>query len=686
MKNTNYKSIFRQFIVPIMLIVVLLVVIIISEIHMVFTDSHEQQIKQQNLGTSVLIAEEVQSFMELAYRLSEELSVSSDIVSMQTEKQTPVLEASAERNDFIELYYIQGMDGMQTGRSSGELADRSTRWWFQQMMETKQPFISQSYYSINTNMPCASVFLPVEKDGEMIGVFATDIKLTSLQRLIEESSDHEAGKYSFIVDGEGVVVAHPDSVYLEELYNYKELTKTVSMKDSAGNVLYDTDGNIKTEEQPLYVSDGFKQAVDDVMAGKQGYCKVEDEEGLLYISYAPVELDGKSASWSVLTVQTESSAMAIRDRIVQMSIASGVVMLIIALLFIFLLTKRITAPIRHMRKMTESMAQGNFDEVSDYHGNNEINAISDSLNQTAVAMREIIEDITVQLNRIAGGDFTSGPEREYRGSFAPVASAIRQINDSLNQLLREIRTSSEQVAFGAQEVSNEAGGLADGALQQDQLIRSLEMAVDEISAGSRENEEKAMEGKRLSEETMGDISRNQKEMGTLVEAMRKISEMSGDISRIVKVIDDISFQTNILALNAAVEAAHAGSSGKGFAVVAEEVRNLATKSADATKQTAELIEETVAAVNEGAKEAEMAAGSLERVVEKMVQVDQYMSEIAANSGKERSSVENISENIDGIANVVAENARSAQNSALSSQNLNGMSDRMFQLIGKFRLK
>lgn len=686
MKNIKYKSIFQQFLVPVMLIVVLLAAIIILEIRMVFTGYHEKQVEKQNLDTSVLIAKEVETFMELAYRLSEGLSVSSDIVSMKTDRQTPVLVESAERNDFVELYYVQGMDGMQTGRSSGELADRSTRWWFQQMMETKQPFVSKSYYSVNTNMPCASVFLPIEKDGEMAGVFATDIKLSSLQELIEEAASGGEGSYSFIIDGEGVVAAHPDSVRMEELYNYKNLTKTVSVKDKDGAAVLDADGNVKTEEQPIEVSDGFKAAVDDVMAGNQGFCRAEDGEETLYISYAPIFLEGASDSWSVLTVQTEASAMAIRDRIVKLSMITGLVMLFLALLLIFVLTKRIAAPIRYAGKMTERMAQGNFDGISGYRSKNEIGAILDSLNGTAAAIRDMIEDITQQLNSIAKGDFTSVPKKEYTGAFAPLGLAIREINDSLNCLLAEINASSSQVALGAQAVSNEAAGLASGALHQDQLVQSLEEAMEAMSAKIRDNEEKAAAGRSLSAEMTHDVSRNQMEMDKLMEAMQEISRMSEDISRVVKVIDDISFQTNILALNAAVEAARAGSSGKGFAVVAEEVRNLATKSADATRQTAEMIEQTVAAVNKGAKEAQMAAAALEQVVDKTIRVDQYMEEIAQNSAEERTSMEHVKENIDGIAEVVAGSSRSAQNSAASSEELSSMSDTMLGLIKRFRLK
>ncbi len=682
----KYKSIFVQFVVPVILMVVLLVAVIIAGVYATFTDSYEKQVKAQNLETSELIAKQVETFMGLAYHLTEGLSVNSDIVSMKTKKQTPVLVDSADKNDFVELYYIQGMDGMQTARSTGELADRSTRWWFQQMLEEKQPFISKSYYSVNTDMPCTSVFFPIEKDGEMEGIFATDIKLSSLQELIEKSSGSREGRYSFIIDGEGVVAAHPENVYLEELYNYKNLTKTVSVKDDRGNVMYDPDGNVQTEEQPIEVSDGFKKMIDTVMAGSAGSGEVKENGEMLYVGYAPVQLDGNSDSWSVLTVQTESSAMAVRDRIMRLCAAAGFFVLLAGFFLIFLMTRRILIPIHRMREMADNMAQGNFDMTSGYQSSSEIGAIAESLDRTSESIRGIVKDITAQLEGIACGDFTKTSEREYSGSFAPIAAAIREINGGLKTLLSEINTSCGQVAIGAQSVSNESNELAGRAVKQDELIQSLENSIEEITVKAKENEEKAISGRQLSEETTNDIGQNKKEMDRLMDAMKEISKMSEDIIKIVKVIDDISFQTNILALNAAVEAARAGSSGKGFAVVAEEVRNLATKSAEATRQTAELIGETTAAVGRGAQMAELAAKSLDQVVEKTIKVDKYMAEIAWNSREENKSMEEVSGHIEGIAQVAAGNARSAQNSASSSEELNRMSETMLALIGKFRLQ
>ena len=307
MKKT---SIFRQLLLPMIAIVCALAVCLTGVIAAIFVKSYEGEIYGRSQDKSQLVSGNIATFLDGAYEVTEELSVNPSILTMQTEVQTPILEDCVKRNPYLELLYIQGKDGMQTGRSSGELADRSTRWWFIQTMEEQKSFISKSYYSVNTGMPCASIFFPMYQESELAGIFAVDLKLDYLQSLIEEFSDVEHGEYSFVIDGEGVVVAHPDSVQIEELYNYKMLTKTVSKKDKAGQSMVDADGNIVTEEQKITISKDYQKIISDVMAGNTGSCKMKNDGESYFVSYASIPLKGESDSWSIITLHKESSAMA----------------------------------------------------------------------------------------------------------------------------------------------------------------------------------------------------------------------------------------------------------------------------------------------------------------------------------------------------------------------------------------
>lgn len=242
------KSIFGQLLFPMIAIVCVLALLLTGIIAAIFSKTYEDEISSRGRDKSQLVANDIATFLDGAYGVTEELSVNPSILTMETDVQNPILEDCVSRNSYLELLYIQGTDGMQTGRSSGELADRSTRWWFTQTMEEKKAFVSKSYYSVNTGMPCASIFFPMYRAEELVGVFAVDLKLDYLQGLIEQFSDVENGEYSFVIDGEGVVVAHPDSTQIEELYNYSLLTKTVSKKDSNGQPMMDADGAIITEE------------------------------------------------------------------------------------------------------------------------------------------------------------------------------------------------------------------------------------------------------------------------------------------------------------------------------------------------------------------------------------------------------------------------------------------------------
>ena len=243
---------------------------VLASFYLVYSKSYEKQIMAENSEQTLYVARSMQSFINAAYKAIEDLAFNTDVISMNTQRQTPALVGAAQRNDYFELLYAQGMDGMQTGRSSGNLGNRKERWWFVQMEKIKKPFVSESYYSVGTNMPVTSIFYPIMDQGQMTGIMAGDIKLSALHDMVVEMAVE--GSYSFILDGKGVVVAHPDSTYQSEMYNYAKFTKTVPVKDKDGKPVQNAQGNV-TEEQPLAISEAYKETIEDMMKGNKGSVK-----------------------------------------------------------------------------------------------------------------------------------------------------------------------------------------------------------------------------------------------------------------------------------------------------------------------------------------------------------------------------------------------------------------------------
>ena len=320
-----------RIVVSVLLIVALLVVIPMTTVYLL-NQAYDEQIRSETSQTSEAIQRTVRSFMDGAYNLSYELAINPSILTMDTDIQTPIIESSVARNDYIELLYPTGMDGWQTARSDGNTpADRSTRWWFLQMIEEKRPFVSESYYSATTGMPCTAVFIPMYNNDEMVGVFGADISLEYIQRLIEQFAKPDRGRYSFIIDGKGGVVAHPDSSYIEMLTNYKTLIHTVPVTDDDGNTVFDqVNGNVVTTEEEFTVSDEYKAVIMAVMNGNNGLEIVKEDGATYYMSYVPITMPGFSSSWSVITLQNRGVAM---DVVSQLTVQ---VILIIALILVVL--------------------------------------------------------------------------------------------------------------------------------------------------------------------------------------------------------------------------------------------------------------------------------------------------------------------------------------------------------------
>ena len=295
---------------------------------------YDGEINSKNEMISNLISKNVSTFMDTTYKVTEDLAFNSEVRLGDAATKEKVLKDTASRNPYFELLYIQDETGMQTGRSAGRLANRSDRWWFTQAKNSLNPFVSKSYFSVTSKNAVTSIFIPLMEGNKFIGVMGADIKLNYLQELIKENSDESSGRYSFVIDGEGVVVAHPNDEVISQLYNYKKMTKSTGDQSS---------GNLK--EEPIEVADGYKEIISQVMAGYNGSVRFKDKGEEYYASYAPIKLDGKSANWSVITVQKEASAKVIISKVTQASLIAGLIILIIAAIVILFMSKKISKPI-----------------------------------------------------------------------------------------------------------------------------------------------------------------------------------------------------------------------------------------------------------------------------------------------------------------------------------------------------
>lgn len=614
MKKT---SIFKQLLLPMIAIVCVLVICLTGVITAIFMKSYEGEIYGRSQDKSQLVAGDISTFLDGAYGVTEELSVNPSILTMDTATQTPILEDCVARNPYLELLYIQGTDGMQTGRSSGELSDRSTRWWFIQTMEEQKPFVSKSYYSVNTGMPCASIFFPMYRQSELIGIFAVDLKLDYLQSLIEDFSDVEHGEYSFVIDEEGVVVAHPDSVQIEELYNYKMLTKTVSGKDASGQPLTDADGNIITEEQPITISEDYQKIISDVMAGETGSGKMKNDGESYFVSYASIPLKGESDSWSVITLHKEASAMAAVHRIIVIAAVMALVIVLVAIWIIAMLARKLTKPIVSITELIGNASEGDFTVLAEEDSSNEIGTLSKSFNKMTGKIAVILTKITSMTGEVVQ---SSSQLKHIEEDVDSISRAVREISDGTENQKREV----DQVVMRENELAEKFGQL------QEKSSLLLADAKNTILSGEN-GMQSVMELKKQNEST-------EKGMAQSFEKIVALEEQSQRISGILSTINDISSQTELLALNASIEAARAGKHGKGFAVVAESIGRLASDSTAATADIEKIIVELCRDISETVSNIEAIRAGVEGQTQAVDKVEKTFADFGKLAEKTKESV------------------------------------------------
>ena len=288
-------------------------------------------------------------------------------------------------------------------------------------------------------------------------------------------------------------------------------------------------------------------------------------------------------------------------------------------------------------------------------------------------------------NKIATGDLNVEIDIKTNDEVGILAKAFSKMSNNINDAMINISSASEQVASGAKQVSDSSMGLSQGATEQASTIEEL-TAVEEISSHTKQNADNANEANGLAEVAKGNAIQGNNQMKVMLKAMENINESSTNISKIIKVIDEIAFQTNILALNAAVEAARAGQHGKGFAVVAEEVRNLAARSANAARETTEMIESSIKKVEGGTKIAADTAEALNKIVSDVDKVAMIVNGIAVASNEQATGIDQISQGIIQVSEVVQANSATAEESAAASEELSSQAELLREQVAKFKLK
>ena len=664
MKN---KSIFKQMLIPMIGIVTLLAVVLVTIIIAFFTSFYKKEIQSRNEERAGLLSESIQIFVDGAYNIAEELAVNPSILSMQTEVQTPILENCTSRNPYFELLYVQGADGMQTGRSSGILADRSLRWWFIQVMDLQKPFVSKSYYSVNTGMPCASIFFPMYKQENLIGVFAADLKLDYLQSMIHEYSNTQYKEISFVIDGEGIVVAHPDSIQIEEQYNYKTLTKTISKKDANGQVVTDANGNIITEEQKFEISEKFQNVIQLVMAGNSGVEEVSVNGKSYYISYVPIPLKGESDSWSVLTMQEKSAAIAVVNQVVILLVIIVFVFIMAAVAVITVLARKLTRPIIALNQLAKDATEGNFSIQADESNKNELGMLSKSFNS-------MIAKISGVLNRLTA---FSAEVVQSSGHLDDIERNIGIINESVHKISKgteEQKQDAKQVLLYTNDMIKKFERLME---QGQRLMDEAKHSIESGKSGIQNVEELT----RCNQITIEKMENSYKTIINLEEQSKKVFE-------IVNTINDISSKTKMLSLNAGIEAARSGEQGRGFSVVAKSIGDLASDSATATLNIEQIIQEFCAEIENMVKDMMQMKEDISNQSEAVTEVGHIFTGFEEMNGRIADSVtemehmiqemyqinNSIAKAVDRISDISKNTAQLTEKSSLSLQeHYNGIS-------------
>lgn len=347
---------------------------------------------------------------------------------------------------------------------------------------------------------------------------------------------------------------------------------------------------------------------------------------------------------------------------------------------------KISEPIKEASVVLGEIANGNLKVKVNGNYSGDHAFIKNTLNSTIDNLNIYVNEISNVLKEMASGNLNINIATSFKGDFIQIENSLKQILDSFDRIIKDINSSAKQVYSASKQISNAAQVLSESTTEQASSIEELTAAMNIISEQTNKN---AISAGQASEYTLAakeQAVNGNDQMVVMLSSMEEINKSSHDISKIIKVIDEIAFQTNILALNAAVEAARAGQQGKGFAVVADEVRNLASRSAEAAKETSGLIEESILRVDKGTQIANATATALGKIVDSVYNVTSLIGDIATSSNEQVVGISQVNQGISHISQGMQSNSATAEESAASSEELSSQAEILTEMVSRFKVR
>lgn len=619
------------------------------------------QVKSEELlqSNSQSVVNGVTAWMNRALTALEEERDILEYFSLDSQEELDYIKHTAGRYDaFPAGIYVATLDGELKHSSfvPGPEFHVFEKTWYQDGIKSDK-FIFGSVYFDEDSQSYVVGASGVLKDslGKIVGVAAADIYLDAISKIVSQVRLEQTGGMFLVDSRTNTIIGHREEA----------LVGTA----------------IDSQSSALYTS--VSQLIKGGVTGLQSCVGENGEQIYLNLETVP------DSSWIAVAYVPGSEVMAGMNALTRNIIVIALVSVSILFLAVLVLVRRIIIrPVKCIDEVARRIAQGELNASISYNSGDEFGKLAKNFNETVSRLRSYvnyIDEIAGVLGEMSRGNLEIRLTYDYVGEFAKVKQSLLEISGSLRTTLGEIDRAAGEVSLGSDQVADGAQSLSQGAAEQASAVEELAATISEISGQVERNAESAGQASAKANEVEAEIEVSNLRMQKMLSAMEDINTCSGEISKIIKAIEDISFQTNILALNAAVEAARAGVAGKGFAVVADEVRNLAGQSAEAAKNTSQLIQNTLRAVENGSSIASETAQSLAKVVSGVQEVTESVDHISEESAIQANSVMQVTQGIEQVSSVVQTNSATAEQSAAASGELSGQAQHLKNLVGRFHL-